>query len=183
MTAFDRALAFMLRWEGGDKYHCVAGDPGGATKYGVSLRFLQSLSLRDADLTSDGVVDWRDVQSLDHASAESIYRAYFWDKLRCDSLPADIAVPLFDSAVNCGRSRSARWLQELVGVARDGQVGPQTIAAVWDSWEREGPELTGRLLDRRERYYRELAEAEWAKKFVKGWLNRTRDLRRYLRMQ
>lgn len=39
---FDTAHAFTARWEGGLTDH--PADPGGLTKYGVSLRWVQDLA-------------------------------------------------------------------------------------------------------------------------------------------
>ena len=41
---FDTAHAFTARWEGGLTDH--PADPGGLTKYGVSLRWVQDLALQ-----------------------------------------------------------------------------------------------------------------------------------------
>ena len=37
---------------------------------------------------------------------------------------------MFDAAVNNGVARATRWLQQAVGVAADGVIGPGTLAAV-----------------------------------------------------
>jgi lysozyme family protein len=39
---------------------------------------------------------------------------------------------MLDSAVNSGPSQAIRWLQSAVGVERDGDLGPRTLAAVRD---------------------------------------------------
>lgn len=48
MDAFEKAHEFTARWEGGYIEH--ANDPGGATKYGISLRFLKQQGLEVGDI-------------------------------------------------------------------------------------------------------------------------------------
>ncbi|TVM35616.1 glycoside hydrolase family 108 protein [Oceanidesulfovibrio marinus] len=179
---FECAFAFTQKWEGGARFHVVEGDPGGATKYGVSLRFLKGLPLRLADRTADGVITWHDVQALDAVTAKAIFHRYFWDATRCGSMTARVAVTMFDSAVNLGRRRAVRFLQLALGDAYtgrvDGLVGPKTLGAIRnfnDLW------LACVVLDLREDYYCRLAESrEWARKFIGGWINRTTDLKQFI---
>mgnify|MGYP001555726999 FL=1 len=49
--------------------------------------------------------------------------------MRGAALPAGIDVALFDYAVNSGPGRAARVLQEVLGVAIDGAIGPRTLGA------------------------------------------------------
>ena len=57
------------------------------------------------------------------------YKANYWDKISGDSLPLGIDYATFDMAVNSGVSRAAKTLQQVLGVAQDGQVGETTISA------------------------------------------------------
>ena len=82
---FQDALQITLRWEGGLVDH--PADPGGLTKWGVSLRFLRAIGV---DLNGDGTVDGRDIRSLTHEQRDAIYRDHFWDRCRCDELPIGI---------------------------------------------------------------------------------------------
>ena len=45
-------------------------DPGGATKFGISLRFLRSIGL---DLNRDGIIDGIDIRGLSHVAAKKIF--------------------------------------------------------------------------------------------------------------
>ena len=51
-------------------------DPGGATKYGVTLATLRRLGL---DLTGDGQVDRRDVASVSRSQAVDLFIRHFLD--------------------------------------------------------------------------------------------------------
>ena len=59
----------------------------------------------------------------------AIYKNLYWDRISGDNLPSGVDFAVFDYAVNSGVSRAAKTLQSVVGVAQDGQIGPQTIQA------------------------------------------------------
>jgi len=185
-NSFDRALDFTLKWEGNAALSNDPDDPGGSTRYGISYRFLKNLPFRDADINADGVINWKDIKDLTLTKARSLYERYFWRRLMCDLIPDRLAITLFDTAVNVGRSRTAKWLQRLVSAKRDGYVGPKTLQAGAEvGWRRLPTEklICNALLDRRRLHYYMLAnEHEWAEKFINGWTNRINDLERELKI-
>lgn len=172
MTPFDRALRFTLSWEG--SYSFDPDDPGGATNHGVSLRFLENKPLDLADIDGDGVITWRDVLAMPKERAEEIYRKYFWNYLTLGSILDRVALVTFDTAVNCGCGRAARWLQAAVGADQDGAIGPKTIAAV-----NAAPDdaIAGVIRARIEHYEVLVAKRAKLRKFMRGWLNRTDALK------
>ena len=121
---FDHAFKIVLNHEGGftknprDSGNWTGGRVGQGqlhgTQYGISAASYPKLDI--AALTLD--------------EAQTIYRRDYWDRLRADDLPPSLALLAFDAAVNCGVSRSARWLQSAVGAHPDGLVGPRTLLAV-----------------------------------------------------
>jgi len=72
-------------------------DHGGATKYGLSLRYLlaqtkaQPALAAKFDLDMDGDIDGRDVSLLTKGDAAWIYHDFFWQWLRCESWPLPLA--------------------------------------------------------------------------------------------
>lgn len=174
MPDFEEAYDFVQKWEGGAKFTQDNEDPGGATKFGISFRFLKGLPVKDADINKDGKLTWQDVQALAPRQAKEIYKAYFWDKLSLDSIDGVLAAVLFDSAVNIGLNRVAKNLQNIVGAKPDGVIGPATIMTVNDL----PPDAVAKaMLFWRECHYRRLYKNEsWAKKYIDGWLNRLADL-------
>ena len=176
--SFVEAYEFTQKWEGGSRFTQDPDDPGGATKFGVSMRFLSGLPLKESDLDGDGKLTWKDVAGMTAEQARGIYRRYFWDSLFLDHLQGQLAAVMFDTAVNCGRSRVVKWLQEAVRVVADGKIGPITIRATNAI---PAVILYRKILDRREEHYRELEATKiWAKKYINGWLNRTNDLRKFI---
>lgn len=115
MTTFDKAFEILIGHEGG--YVNDLADRGGETKYGISKRAYPHI----------------DITNLTLAQAKNIYRTDYWDKVNCSSLPPDLALLVFDAAVNNGVSAASRWLQGAANVAVDGAIGPKTIAASFSS--------------------------------------------------
>jgi len=175
---FDTAYGFTQFWEGGGTFHEVQGDPGGATKFGISYRFLKDLPLPSVDFDLDGILTWQDVRAMREEQAREIFRRYFWNYLTLDRFRGPLAVVMFDTAVNVGRTRTVRWLQQGLALTADlvvdGVMGPRTVEAaiLADMWA-----TIRDLLSRRRRYYYDLAgDTGWAKKFVRGWIRRTERL-------
>lgn len=73
MKTVEQIAAEIVAREGG--YVNDPDDPGGATKFGVTLATLQRLGL---DLTRDGRVDATDVKALTQADAVRIYVEHYF---------------------------------------------------------------------------------------------------------
>jgi lysozyme family protein len=116
---FQTALAHVIKWEGGFVDH--PDDPGGATNHGITLATLRAW--RGEAVTA------QDVRELSRDEAAAIYRARYWDRCRCGEMPAGLDLLVFDGAVNHGPGQSVRMLQQALGVAADGLIGPQTLGA------------------------------------------------------
>lgn len=114
-------LDLMFGHEGG--YDNNPKDPGGATKYGITHRTLAA---------HRGVpsVTPAQVKVLGKEEATEIYRKSYWIKSGGDLLPVGIDYMAFDYGVNSGPAQAIKSLQRVVGVAVDGIVGGQTVAAV-----------------------------------------------------
>lgn len=145
--SFDRAVEMVLRHEGG--YSADPKDPGGETRFGISKRAYPDL----------------DILRLTEDEAKAIYKRDYWDKLRTDEIPEELAICLFDAAVNMGRDRAVRLLQRACGVAQDGVMGGNTIAAA-----NRLPEAVVRFSAERVIAYTGIRGFDT---FGKGWLRRT----------
>lgn len=105
-------------------------DPGGATKYGVTLATLRGLGI---DLTGDGRTTALDVQRLSRDEAVAIFVEHYYRRPGLDRLPVCLQASVFDMYVNSG-SNALRVLQRLLNemghdLIVDGQLGAQTLRA------------------------------------------------------
>ncbi len=133
-NAFLTALQETLRKEGRLADH--RADRGGVTDYGISLRFLKTLPLIDADITGDGHVNEQDIKALTPADVAKLYRKHFWDYYRLDEIQHDrIAVKAFDLLVNMRSVSAVKIIQRALRacntpLTEDGVLGSKTIAAI-----------------------------------------------------
>lgn len=163
---FDRALPLVLAHEGGYVDH--ASDPGGATNLGITRKTLARWRK---------VSPWTDlpkaeVKGLTKAAVAPIYRAFYWDEINGDKLPAGLDYAVFDYAVNSGPGRAAMALQRLVGVADDGEIGPITLAALA---KRKPADLINALCDERMAFLMRLSTYPV---FGRGWKSRVDGVRK-----
>jgi len=146
-------------------------DPGGTTKYGISLRFLLSQG-KLGDIDGDGDVDADDIRALTPGDAASLYWNHFWVGVRADDLPGRLNIAVFDMAVNAGISRAVKILQEALNVKMDGKIGPKTLGAAQRAMS-QNPDFIVDYLGYRAEYYRNITLANSKlSKFLRGWNNR-----------
>ena len=157
---FDKALASVLIHEGGYVNH--PKDPGGATNFGVTQ------AVYDAYRKVRG----RGQQSVRYISDDemkAIYKFQYWDQIRGDFLPAGLDYAVFDFAVNSGVGRASKYLQAVLGVPQDGQIGAMTLGAV-----KSPVSAINALCDRRMGFLRNLRTFLT---FGKGWTRRVQGVR------
>lgn len=164
MSEFERSLARVLVHEGGYVDH--PDDPGGATNQGITQAVYDDYR-RQLGLKPQAV------KLLANGERDTIYRMRYWALIKGDSLPAGISYVVFDGAVNSGVSRSARWLQQALGIPADGVIGPQTLVAVRAHPDHDA--LVDRICDLRLAFLKALKT--WPT-FGKGWARRVEQVRR-----
>ena len=156
---FQKWFTWLLKWEG-VVYENDPDDPGGATKFGIDQRSHPKENIRN----------------LTRERAAEIYWEEYWTRCHAHELPSGVGEVLANIAVNAGHGRASKWLQAIVGVTVDGKIGPLTLAAA----KAESPiELSAALLASTELHYRSIAKGKLAK-YLKGWLNRNNDLRKFI---
>lgn len=156
-------------------------DPGGATKYGVTLATLRRLGL---DLTGDGQVGEADVRRLGRDQAVDIYLEHYFRRPRIAELPEALQAPVFDMHVNAG-ANAVKILQRLLNemgsdLAVDGRLGTMTIAAAHRAAAPDPVLMADAYGIARRNYYYALADARPAsRKFARrrdggkgGWITR-----------
>lgn len=156
---FNRWLDWIFKWEG-TSFENDPDDPGGATKFGVDQRSHPN----------------EDIRNLTRDRASEIYWNEYWTKAKAHLMPFGVGEVVGNIAVNAGHGRASRWLQTAVGVPADGVIGNQTLNAVNST---EPDALVNALLQRTEQHYRSIAKGKLSK-FLKGWINRNEDLRKFI---
>lgn len=177
---FDKAIRIVFFHEG--HYSNDADDPGGATKWGWSLRAAKTAGdldldgILDFDIDRDGDVDINDIQHLKANEAVQLYKLHYWEKFNYINLPPDVAVKAFDLAVVMGASQAHKLLQRAVRsvtgkiLIDDGIIGQKTIAAISACYT---PSLLSAYRSEAAGFFRLLVEIRpKSKKYLNGWLTR-----------
>lgn len=161
---FEKCVLWLKVHEG-SKYTNDPDDPGGPTKYGITLI--------DYRLYVNKRGRARDVARLTWSMAKQIYKKKYWDRCRCDELPAGIDYCVFDYGVNSGTGRSRKVLRKLVGQStKRVTITDDVIIAVR---KRSAVDIINHMCDERLAFLRGL-RIWW--KYGRGWSRRVRDVRR-----
>jgi lysozyme family protein len=159
---YDASLNRVLKHEGGYTNH--PSDPGGPTNFGITIHDYRRY------IKTNGTA--ADVRAMTLADAAKIYRARYWDALRCDELPAGLDYAVFDYGVNSGTGRAAKVMQRLLGLGSGTMMTDAVIAGVRKA---DAQLLLGRLCDERLAFLKGLRT--WPV-FGAGWGRRVAEVRR-----
>ena len=177
MKTIDEMIDHLLSLEGG--YVNDPDDPGGPTKYGVTIGTLQSW--RGQSVTA------ADVQALTIDEARRIYKQRYFDRPRIDELPANLQPTVFDMYVNAG-GNAIKILQRVLrqfgeSVSVDGALGPLSIGAAQKVDAAAGNYLVNAYGIARRDYYYSLADRRpSSRKYARrrdggkgGWITRAEE--------
>ena len=208
MATVDKLIPTIIKWEAGTvgegltnetlfekaRRKGFANDPadtGGATMVGVTLETFKAYRKKNGkkpptvtDLKNIAYEEWRD-----------ILKTMFWDKMRADEIRNQSIANLCVNTVWGSGDGYIKTIQQVVGVAADGIVGPITLKAI-----NENPHpdwLFRRLWERRKKFFEDIVARSVAdyekklgrpatemeklqhtkKRFLQGWLNRLNDFK------
>ena len=177
MSNFEKAVEKVLEHEGG--YVDNKADPGGATNYGISLRFVKQSTGIDLDVDGDGDIDADDIKAMTPDQAKEIYKTEFWEKYGYDKIEdAGVATKVFDMCVNMGPRQAHKLVQRACNkvadtdaLTVDGLLGEKSFSAINDI------NLNTSILDPIRNVQADFYTALAAQKprlqvFLKGWLRR-----------
>lgn len=179
---YDWAFKVLLHLEAG--YVNDPDDPGGATNFGISLRYLKERGdldgdgLLDGDLDGDGIVDITDIQNMTQEDAEHLYLHGFWLPNKLDRLLSElVAVKMLDMCVNMGSKQAWKLAQRAANrmgndLIVDGIVGPKTIDAINLLHRRDYELLTVLREEQGSFYSRLIVKKPVFEKYRVGWLRR-----------
>lgn len=178
MSNAQVAIALVLKQEGGFVNSPV--DPGGATKYGISLRFLEAQPDSVGDINHDGIVDINDIRGLTAEKATELFYLPKWIVGNYRAINDQIiANKVFSLAVNMGQQQAMKLLQRatwaVYGTPKllddDGALGQATLNLI----NKINPTLLLVALKAEAAgFYRLLAKLHPAegRENIDGWLNR-----------
>ena len=151
---FDKFIPIILKHEGG--YVNDPDDLGGETKYGITKRRYRDL----------------DIKNLTIQKAKDIYYTDFYLKLNLHHIKSDeLALHIFDMAVNAGKKNAVLLLQSLLlRCSKDGNIGPETAKAY--SYAIVTTDLVEAYKAKRIEYYYKVSLRRNNQKFLAGWVNR-----------
>lgn len=174
---FVAALKHTLGIEG--DYADDAADSGGKTRWGITEAVARAFGYAG------------DMRDLPLNVAKTIYHENYWTLLHLEqvaTLSDDVALELFDTAVNCGTGFAGRSLQRALNVFNqggtrypdlvvDGLIGRMTIASLRGYLDYRGAEgelvLLRTLNSLQGCRYVEIAETrEKDERFIYGWMLR-----------
>lgn len=154
----DKAIEFVLKNEG--LYSNDIDDAGGETKFGISKRSYPKL----------------DIKNLSVHKAKEIYKRDFWENQRYKNIKNhELAIKIFDLAVNVGTSRANKLVQRALRsvkkkIEENGILDDATICLINES---DATDLLSALKSEAAGYYRLIVSTKPHRaKFLKGWLNR-----------
>lgn len=170
---FANSFESLMQLEGG--FNDIAEDKGGATNYGISLRFMTGIPNYDADINNDGHVNRDDIIAIDKADAKFLYKKYFWDYYGIDRIESPfVKEKVFHTYVNMRGLTVGKIIQRAVRangieLVEDGIVGSKTIKAL----NEYGGMILPAFRSEQASVYRMIVHKDYTqKKFLNGWLNR-----------
>jgi lysozyme family protein len=180
MADFTTAVNVVLGNEGG--FVDTPNDSGGATNFGISLRFLRDVPIER--LRKYGIfklpeeLNVEDIKDLTADQARLIYKGEFWDHARFDEIQNQkCCTYIFDMAVNHGITQAIKIAQRSTWAAYahinlikdDGVLGSETLSCINSLKEFCLPTLMAERAG-----FMRLIAAKNSKdeEFLHGWLSR-----------
>jgi len=139
LVSFDLAVDYVLEREGGLEEDKDGKDPGGISKYGISLRFLLNLTDPRKYGFSPGTINKGTIEQLTLDQAKALYKGEFWDHFPIATINNQAnANFIFDMAVNMGIAPAVKCAQRAccavmkrrAALADDGIMGNATIEMI-----------------------------------------------------
>lgn len=144
----------------------VSNDNGGLTKFGIDEESHLNIDIANLNFNSAELIYWQDF-----ISSKSIM------------LPGNLSFCHFDEVVNAGSGAENHILQSVLGVKVDGVLGPSTLLAAWNAYEKSPNNILNLILLARESHYKSIVNNNpQDTKFLDGWENRINDLKKFFKL-
>jgi hypothetical protein len=156
---FNETMKLMLNLEGGKTDE--SSDKGGRTNLGITQRTYNEWLRKNKRKPAD-------VFNISKSTALQIYREGYWNVIKGDKLPHNVAKAMMSMALTDGPQDSVRFTQRLLGIEETGFMGPKTLSAIWAKCKKDDTEFTKNIMKKQILRYR----GDEDKQYVKGWENR-----------
>ena len=186
MADFEKAFYKTMGHEGG--YVHDPDDAGGETYMGIARRYngtWDGWNIIDDCKSCGNFPKCLDDNDELIEAVEDFYEAKYWDVNLLDEFPSQaIAEEMFDTGVNMGVGRAAKFLQECLNYLNrnedlfkdlvvDGDVGPATINGLLAIKEKDHDILLTMMNVCQGRHYMEyMKKSPTQEKYARGWFKR-----------
>ncbi|RLI58904.1 MAG: hypothetical protein DRO67_10285 [Candidatus Asgardarchaeum californiense] len=184
MASFKEAYDKTMKHEGG--YVNDRDDAGGETYKGISRVYNPSWYGWTMIDEEKNRADFPDCLNYDNELPEAVedfYKDKYWDVNLLDSFPQSVANEMFDTGVNMGIGRAAKFLQECLNYLNrnaslfnelvvDGDVGPATLNALSKVTRDESILLLMLNVCQGRHYMKYMTKSPTQEKFARGWFKR-----------
>lgn len=187
MANFETAYKITMKHEGG--YSNDPDDGGGETYAGIARNHhpdWKGWQVIDLHKELPRFPDNLKGHALLHEYVKDFYKEYYWDVHRLDYVMSQtIANEMFDTGVNMGIRRAAKFLQYSLNIlnkrgktwpniATDGIVGKGTLKALNACLDYRGDSYLYKVMNilQGNHYLKIMMNREDQEKFAYGWLNR-----------
>lgn len=142
-------------------YVNIPADRGGETKYGIAQKMNPDIQVRTLDLVA----------------AMNVYFNKYWLAGSCDHLSGALTIIHFDGCVNHGVGRAKKFLQSAAGVNPDGNIGPNSLAAINSM---DPSLLIRKLSNARIDFYNQIVARDPSQAiFINGWMRRINEVTQF----
>jgi lysozyme family protein len=183
MANFEEAYYLTLGHEGG--YANDPTDAGGETYMGISRVYNPSWygwGIID-EAKGDNFPSCLDNDEELQDAVEDFYKDKYWDVNLLDQFPQAVSNEMFDTGVNMGISRAAKFLQTALNYLNrngslfsdlvvDGKIGPATLRA-FNTVEKDADIIVKMLNTLQGNHYMEyMSKSPTQEKYARGWFKR-----------
>jgi len=185
MADFKEAYDLTMGHEGG--YVHDPDDVGGETYKGVARKYHPNWygwSMIDDAKSEHNFPQCLDSDQELQEAVEDFYKDKYWDVNRLDEFPQAVSTELFDTGVNMGIGRAAKFLQECLNYLNrngsmfddlvvDGAIGPASLRAANTVLPKDEVVLLTMLNVCQGRHYMNyMTKSPTQEKFARGWFKR-----------
>ncbi len=166
MGNFDKSINLMLGLEGGKTDEGT--DRGGRTNYGITQFTYDEWNKKHK-------LPKKDVFTITPEIAKQIYKEEYWNLIKGDQLPKNVANAILSMALTDGPQDAIKFVQRMLGVEPvSGVMGPITLGKISEKTKNGDAEFARAILDKQiDRYQKD----EQASIYGKGWTNRVEKVK------